>query len=96
MKTRVIAILLLAALALSLFAACGGNKSGLLTAEEAQKIALKDAGISARKADVHVHVTSFENIPCYNIHITLNDAEYEYFISAKDGTILQKSDEITH
>ena len=96
MKTRVIAILLLAALALSLFAACGGNKSGLLTAEEAQKIALKDAGIPARKAEVHVHVTTLDNVACYNVHITTSDAEYEYFISAKDGTILQKSDEITH
>ena len=92
MMKRILAIVLLAALALTLFAACDKKEALMLTAEEAQKVALKDLGISAKKAsDVHTHTHMEGNIPCYNIHITYNGVEYEYLINAKTGDIIKKA-----
>ena len=85
MKKTAIAAAVLAALLL--LAGCG-EKNGPINGEEAQKIALKDAGLSAGKVtDIHTHVGEYEGAPCYSIHITVGDTEYEYVISAK-GEIL--------
>ena len=92
MTKRIIALVLLVVLALTLFAACDEKKPLMLTAEDAQKVALKDLGISAKKAsDVHTHTHMEGNIPCYNIHITYNGVEYEYLINAKTGDIIKKA-----
>ena len=88
MKNRICAILLLVALILSAFTGCGG-RSDVVTAEQAQKIALADAGLSADAvSDIHTHVTDQNGIPCFSVHITMGDTEYSYIISAADGQIL--------
>lgn len=88
MKKRILTLVVVLAMALSLFAACS-NKSGTITSEQAQKIALKAAGLSASQVDdVHVHVESYDGVPCYQIHITDGDKEYTYYIAAKGGEIL--------
>lgn len=92
MTKRIIALVLLVVLALTLFAACEKKKGVMLTPEEAQKVALKDMGISAKKAsDIHTHTIMEGNTPCYNIHITYNGVEYEYLINAKTGDIIKKA-----
>ena len=89
MKTRFIAITLCALLVTGLLAGCG-NSSKVLTQEEAQAVALKDAGISASQAsDVHTHIVDQQGIPCYNIHITVGDVTYSYLIAANGGEILE-------
>lgn len=89
MKKRMTAVLVLAALLLTLFTACGSKKSSVLTAEEAQKIALESAGFSADQvSDVHTHVGNFQEQPCFSIHITVDGTEYEYVIAALTGEIL--------
>ena len=84
---KIIAFVLLAAMLLSL-AACG--KGDFLTAEQAQKVALKDLGIKASQAEsIHTHVGADETgAPAYSIHITVDGEGYEYLIRAADGEIL--------
>ena len=94
MNKRMIALILLAVLVLTLFAACESTKKPkeMLTPEEAQEIAMKDAGLSKHKvSDVHTHAMMQDNMPCYNIHITAGGVEYEYLIVAKTGEILSKT-----
>jgi len=94
---KIITFALLAALLLSLFAGCG--KNDFLTAEQAQKVALKDLGIKASQAEsIHTHVGSDENgAPAYSIHITVDGEGYEYLIRAADGEILAvKKGDIQH
>lgn len=88
MKIRIIAMVLLLVLALGMFTACG--KSGVVTQEEAQKIALEEAGLTASQVtDIHTHVTTVDGIPCYSVHITTEDGERSIVISASDGTVLE-------
>ena len=92
MKKRLLAIFLLAALMLTLFAACGGDKGSMLSAEDAQKVVLKDLDVSAKQvSDIHTHTAMQDNIPCYNIHVTLKGVEYEYLINARTGDIIKKA-----
>lgn len=89
MKNRMLAILLLAALMLTLLAACGKEASKFLTAQEAQEIAMEAAGVSEKEVtDVHAHVGTLNDTPCFSIHLTVGDTEYEYIIDAATGEIL--------
>ena len=80
---RLIALFLLLALIL---VGCA-EKTGPLTAEEAQKIALDHAGVKNAK-NVHTHVVSGEEHPCYSIHLTIEGVSYEYLIDGITGEIL--------
>ena len=80
---RLISLFLLLALIL---VGCA-EKSGPLTAEEAQQIALDHAGVKSAE-NVHTHVVSDEEHPCYNIHLTIEGITYEYLIDAITGEIL--------
>ena len=92
MKKRMMALLLAAALILTL-TACGGA----ISAEKAQKIAAKDAGFSVSQAEnIHTHVqTTEDGVPCYNIHFSADGEDYNYLIGA-DGEILSVSNEAGH
>ncbi len=82
---KLLAVLVVAAMLLTVLTACGDKT---ISAEKAQEIALEDAGLTANDVtDGHTHVTTHENVPCYNIHFTFNGIEYSYNISA-DGEIL--------
>ncbi len=87
MKRRIFALLAIAVVLLSLLSACG--KKGPLTQEEAQKIALEQAGLKETDVtDVHVHITSDNGIPCYSVHISSASGDYSYVIAATDGTVI--------
>lgn len=89
MKKRIIAMALLAALVLTLFAACG-KKNDVLTAEEAQKLAVASLGVSEDEVtDVHAHVTTVEGAPGFSIHITCGDEEYSVFVDAVTGEVVE-------
>ena len=89
MKRKIFSVLALTALLLGLLCACG--KPSAITAEKAQQIALEDAGIKQNEAsDVHAHVVTEDNIPCYSIHISVGEGEeYSYLIHAGTGEILE-------
>lgn len=87
MKKRIIASVLLVALTLTLFAACG-KKSGAISTEEAQKIALQEIGRTAEDVeDIHIHATQHDGKPCYQVHITV-DGEAAYVYIDQTGKVL--------
>lgn len=87
MKKRIIALCLLAALALTLFAACG-KKDAAISTEKAQKIALQEIGKTAADVDdVHVHATQYDGAPCYEVHITDGSEEIYVYID-RTGQVL--------
>lgn len=89
MNKRILAIFILAALMLSMLAACDSGKDSVLSAEDVQQIALDAAGLDAEDVDdVHAHVATYQDTPCFSIHITVGTTEYEYLIDAYTGEIL--------
>lgn len=87
MKRRIFALLMICVMLVGVLAACG--KKGPITQEQAQKIALEQAGLKEKDVtDVHTHIVDENGIPCYNIHISSANGEYSYMINASDGTVL--------
>ena len=96
MKKRLFVSLILAAVLLSLLTGCG-SKSDALTKEQAQTIALEQAGLTqSQVTDIHTHIVTEKGIPCYDIHITVGDKEFSYVISAVDGTVLASGNQTGH
>lgn len=89
MKKRIIALALLAALALTVFAACG-KQNDVITSEEAQKLAIASLDVSESEVtDAHAHVTTVDGVPGYSIHITCGEEEYSVFVDAVTGEVTQ-------
>lgn len=89
MKKRIFATFLLAVMLLSLLAGCGNKKTEVLTAEEAQAVALEHAGLTKDQAtDIHTHIVTENGTPCFSVHITSTQGDYSYVISVVDGSIL--------
>lgn len=87
MKKRIIASVLLVILTWTLFAACS-KTSATISTEEAQKIALKEIGMTAAEVDdIHVHATQYEGTPCYQMHITAGDDVFYVYID-QTGKVL--------
>ena len=90
MKKRIVKSMLAMTLAMSMIlAGCGSKKSDVLTAEQAQAIALEQAGLTKDQAgDVHTHIVTENDIPCFSVHISSSAGDYSYVISATDGTVI--------
>ncbi len=88
MKHRIFAIAMLAVLLIGLLAACGND--GPLTAEDAQAVVLKHAGVKeSQVSDLHTHITTnADGEACYSIHITIDGKSYEYLIHGTTGEVL--------
>ncbi len=83
---KVIACILLLALTVSLLAACCQK---FISAEKAEKIALKELGIKAEDADgIHTHGAETPNGPAYSIHVEYEEQTHEFVILAATGEIL--------
>ena len=89
MKKRIITLLVLAALSLTLFAACSKEEK-TLTKEEAIQIVLKDAGITdASKYHIHADPIPTTGTPkSYSIHIH-GPQEFSYVVDAKTGEFVK-------
>ena len=88
MKKRIGMLVLAAVLVLTLFAACG--KSGVLTTEQAQKVAVEYLGLSQSEiTDIHPHISEVDNVPGYSFHITCGDQEYNVFVNAATGEVVE-------
>ena len=84
MKKRILSLIVLTCMLLTLLAACSGE----ITPEKAQKIVLKDLGVSANQAEMHVHVGEHEGMPCYSIYATVDGHTWEYLVDSQTGEIL--------
>ena len=82
---RIISLMLVVVLAVSLFAGCGNST---VSTEKAQKIVLKDLGVKAEDVTMHMHIGTYEGVPCYSIYVTVNGENLEYSVSADTGEIL--------
>ena len=82
---KIIAFALVTCLLLALLAGCD---NGQITAEKAQKIVLKDLGVSASDVTMHTHVTTYEGEACFSIYVTVDGETLEYVISGTSGEIL--------
>ena len=91
MKKRIIALFLLAALSLTLLAACGEKEEPAITKEKAIEIALKDAGIvDASKYHIHADPSpNADNPTSYIVHIHGNNEEHSYVVDAKTGSFVK-------
>lgn len=88
MKKHIVSILLLVVLVLGVFTACG-SKNDVLTPEQAQKIAVEDAGFTVKQAtDVHTHIVTEDGVPCFSVHFSAGGKDFSYVISAADGTVI--------
>lgn len=88
MKKRWIALVVLAAMVLSLCVACSSQKK-LLTDEEAQKIAVEAAGLTVEQvSDLHTHFNVADGTPQFQIHFDYGGEEYEYLIHGRTGEVL--------
>lgn len=68
------------------------NNSGQysITAEEAENIALKDAGVSRNDVDfITSHQGRDDGIYLYDVEFFAGDKKYEYEINASNGNVLQ-------
>jgi len=90
MTKKIIALLLLCCTIFCLLAAC--KDDGIIEPEEAQAIALKDMGISADQAEIHVHVSGNKDVPCFLVYVTYQGKTMAYTINAIDGTIVSKNE----
>lgn len=96
MKKRIIIMALLAAMALSLFCACG-NSNKIIQQDDAQEIAVKAAGFSLKKvSDIHVHIADDNGMPCYSVHFNVNGQGYSYLISATGEVLSGGQQELDH
>ena len=91
MTKRMIALVLLVVMTVSLLAACGKSKSEYISTQEAQKIAGEYLGVSRKDVkDIHPHSEMINDVPHYNIHMTLNDGtEYNVLINALTGKVVE-------
>lgn len=91
MTKRIFSLLLAVILVLSL-TACG-----TVSAQKAQQIAAKDAGVKVAEAEgIHTHVeTAADGTPYFNIHFSVDGTPYNYQISST-GEILSVSNEAAH
>ena len=89
MKKRIIALCLLAALSLTLFAACG-KKEAAITKEEAIQIVLRDAGITdPSKYHIHADPSPAKGTPkLYTVHIH-GEKEFSYVVDAQTGDFVK-------
>ncbi len=80
-------------LILSLLFCVGCAKSGALTEQDAQRIALQALEVSEKDAsEIHIHVTTYENTPCYSVHVTVDGYSHEVVIHAGTGEVLHKGE----
>ena len=81
---KIVSLMLVTVLLLGMLVGCSSGMS----VEKAQKIVLKDLGVSADQVTMHTHIGSYENTPCFSIYVTVNGENLEYSISADTGEIL--------
>lgn len=68
---------------------------GLITQEEAKRIALEDAGVNESDVSgVYIHLDWDDGIQEYEVEFYVGTEEYDYEISALDGTIRGKDREV--
>ena len=88
---KMLSILLLAVLVLSLFAGCVADDE-TIAQEKAVEIAMEAVKADPKTATAHVHISSYEDMPCFSIHVYAGEDSYEVLIDAATGEVLNVGD----
>ena len=92
MKKRLLSLLTMTSLLISLLAACQvpiAKEDPKITAQEAEEIALEDAGLTRDQVKyLHSEYDFDDGIGYYEVQFTYEQLEYEYEIKASDGKII--------
>lgn len=84
---KFLAFLLAALLVGALLAGCGDG--GVVTEEQAKKLALQETGLKESHVDdMHIHMVEENGLPCYSVHITAGDREVSVIIDIASGEII--------
>lgn len=84
---KILSLILLCTLVLGLFAACGGDDEGV-TQEEAIQIALTELGVKEKDSEIHAHTGIQNEVPVYNIYVTVGSDSHVVTINAVTGDVL--------
>ncbi len=78
-------------LCLVLCAGCADD--GVVDEDKARAIALAALEVSEKEvSEVHIHVVTYEEAPCYSVHVTVGGHSYEVVVHAGSGEVLHKGD----
>lgn len=73
----------------------GANADNIISEEEAKNIALKDAGVKEGSVtNIRIELDFDDGRQEYDVDFYVGDKEFEYTISAEDGSILEKDADI--
>ena len=90
---RILTFTLAAVLIISLGACSRGKAAGILTAAEAEEIALTNAGLTRSEVtNLHTEYEVDRGVPQYEVEFFSGGREYDYHISAENGQILYAED----
>lgn len=85
---KILAFLLAALLVGALLAGCGNG--GIVTEDQAKKLALQEIGLKESQVDdIHIHMVEENGLPCYSVHITTPDTEVSVVIDIASGEIIK-------
>lgn len=90
---KTISILLIAVMLLGILAGCGNKNT--ISQDKAISIALKETGVAKKDAtDLHVHVSMYQELPCYSVHIVTKTEEFEVIVDAATGEVLNTNNSV--
>lgn len=85
---KFLAFLMAALLVGALLAGCGNG--GIVTEEQAKKLALQETGLKESQVDdIHIHMVEENGLPCYSVHIIAGDREVSVIIDIASGEIIK-------
>ena len=102
-QQKIITIIVMLLVCAILLAGCGANSPGgsgnenrsYITREEAQNIALREAGVSTEDAVFENKEFDLDDgSPVYELEFRANGVEYEYDIHAETGEILRAEQDV--
>ena len=86
---RILVFLFALVLLVNLMGCSDRDAAGMLTAEEAENIALAHAGLTRSEiTQLHAQYDVERGVPVYEVEFTHNGREYDYHISAENGQIV--------
>jgi hypothetical protein len=86
---KIFALVLVLCMALCIFAGCKKNEP--LTPEDAIRAIAADLNVDTGKIQgAHVHVAE-GSTPAYSIYFSVDGVNYQYVVSAVDGTIISST-----
>lgn len=93
MTKKWIAVLLVAVMVCGMLSGCKKE----ITAEEAHQIVLEELGdLAAITEGAHIHESTYDDKPCFNVYITVEDLSLVYVVSTTGKILASGPSEHSH